>query len=165
MAKNWKHVRWNDKKKQELVLNCLWCPADKSIQPSVVNQHVDSLKSYTPRPPQWKRKTENAATSPVQAVHVVGPFAVFIPVSVVHHQNLLLRLQHFLKRTHKHGSRYSKISYFRHLKKKGTDVLFFVCGLLWKLTLYNCRTWFSRNTLVSVYNLSPKGSGYATHRA
>lgn len=37
--------------------------------------------------------------------------------------------------------------------------------LQWVLTLYNCRTWFSRNTLVSVYSLSPKGSGYATHKA
>lgn len=35
----------------------------------------------------------------------------------------------------------------------------------WVLTLYNCRTWFSRNTFVSVYSLSPKGSGYATHKA
>lgn len=33
------------------------------------------------------------------------------------------------------------------------------------LTLYNWRTWFSRKILVSVYSLSPKGSGYATHKA
>ncbi len=33
------------------------------------------------------------------------------------------------------------------------------------LTLNNWRTWFSRNTFVSVYSLSPKGSGYATHSA
>lgn len=48
---------------------------------------------------------------------------------------------------------------FTYLKKKRVTVLWSM------LTLYNCRTWFSRNTFVSVYNLSPKGSGYATHKA
>lgn len=68
-----------------------------------------TMKSSPPPPPLAKithtpkttaastEGTQRAARSPVQAVHVVGPFAVLVPVSVVHHQHLLLRLQHFLK--------------------------------------------------------------------
>lgn len=53
----------------------------------------------------------------------------------------------------------SRQRYASHIKKNMFTVLQLV------LTLYNCRTWFSRNTFVSVYSLSPKGSGYATHKA
>lgn len=66
-----------------------------------------SLKSRTPK------TTARRQRSPVQAVHIVGPFAVLVPVSVVHHQHLLLRLQHFLKDAEKHNG-----FYIRHKKKK-----------------------------------------------
>lgn len=57
-----------------------------------------------PKPQRRQQRAQRAARSPVQAVHIVGPFAVLVPVSVVHHQHLLLRLQHFLKDAEKRNS-------------------------------------------------------------
>lgn len=52
----------------------------------MVNQHSDSLISHTINHYiKSKQRPQKAAVLPVQAVHVVGSFAVLIPVSVIHY--------------------------------------------------------------------------------